>query len=172
MSGRGIIGVLALLSLLSVHGIGCGDGDGGGGGDVDTDADTDGDTDADSDSDSDTDSDTDGDEDNCVSEGGTVYYVAPDGVEGNPGTLEAPFASVQEAHDHPDLQAGDVICLRGGTYYPTDRTRFQHVGSADAYYQLGSYPGELPVIDGENIPEGDTEGGSTVTWAFTGLSRT
>jgi hypothetical protein len=162
MSGRAIIGFLALFSVASVQGIGCGDGGGSAGGD--TDADTD--TDTDSDSDTDTDTDTDADEDNCVSESGETYYVAPDGVEGNPGTIEAPFASVQEAHDHADLQPGDVICLRGGIYYPTQRTRFDLVGTADDYYVLGSYPGEIPVIDGENIPEGDIEGGSTVTWAF------
>ena len=97
-----------------------------------------------------------------------AYFVAPDGVEGNPGTIDEPFASVQEAHDNPALQPGDVICLRGGTYHPTQRTRFNKAGTANDYIVLGAYPGELPIIDGGDVPEGDTDGGSTVTWAFVG----
>jgi Pel9A-like, right handed beta helix region len=95
-----------------------------------------------------------------------AYFVAPDGVAGNPGTIDEPFATVQEAHDNPALGPGDVICLRGGTYYPTDRTRFRKAGTASDYIVIGAYPGELPVINGRDIPEGDTNGGSTVTWAF------
>jgi len=162
MSSRTITCFLALLAVASIHGIGCGDGGGGAGGDTDADSDTD----MDSDSDTDSDSDGDTDVDNCVSDDGEVYYVAPDGIAGNPGTIEAPFASVQEAHDLADLQPGDVICLRGGTYYPTQQTVLDKAGSADHYYVLASYLGELPVIDGEDVPEGDIEGGSTPTWAF------
>ena len=92
--------------------------------------------------------------------------MAPDGDDGNPGTIEAPFATVQRAHDLAALQPGDVICLRGGTYYPTQRTVFSKWGDENNYFVVRSYPGEVPVIDGENIPEGDTNHGSTETWVF------
>lgn len=104
--------------------------------------------------------------DNCRSEVGVTYYVAPDGTAGNPGSFDAPFASVQEAHDHPGLQPGDVICLRGGVYHPGGRTRFDRVGNDERHFVVASYPGELPIIDAENVPEGDTNGGSTATWTF------
>ncbi len=95
-----------------------------------------------------------------------AYYVAPNGNDGNPGTIEAPFASVKKAHDNEALQPGDVIYLRGGTYYPTSQTIFNKAGSANNYFVLSRYPGEVPVIDGINIPEGDINATSTPTWAF------
>ncbi len=95
-----------------------------------------------------------------------IYYVAPNGDDENPGTIEAPFASVKKAHDNEALKPGDEICLRGGTYYPTRQTVFNKAGSSDNYFILRSYPGEIPVIDGKNIPEGDTNFASTPTWVF------
>jgi hypothetical protein len=59
-----------------------------------------------------------------------------------------------------------VIYLRGGTYYPTTQTIFNKVGASNDYFVLRSYPGEVPVIDGKNIPEGDTDATSTPTWVF------
>jgi signal peptidase I len=95
-----------------------------------------------------------------------TYYISPSGDDGNPGTIEAPFATVKKAHDNVALQPGDVIYLRGGTYYPTQKTVFNKVGNENNYFVLSSYPGELPVIDGKNIPEGDINFASTQTWVF------
>lgn len=95
-----------------------------------------------------------------------TYYVAPNGDDGNPGTIEAPFATVKKAHDNESLQPGDVIYLRGGTYYPTSQTVFNKAGSADRFFVLSSYPNESPVINGKNIPEGDINSTSTPTWVF------
>jgi hypothetical protein len=95
-----------------------------------------------------------------------TYYVAPDGDDGYPGTIEAPFATVKKAHDNGDLKPGDVIYLRGGTYYPTQQTIFNKAGDANNYFMLSSYPGEVPVIDGQNIPEGNINSTSTPTWVF------
>ena len=94
------------------------------------------------------------------------YYVAPGGDNGNPGTIEAPFASLKKAHDNGNLQPGDVIYLRGGTYYPTQQTVFTKAGSADKYFILRSYPGEVPIINGRDISEGNINSVSTPTWAF------
>ncbi len=93
-----------------------------------------------------------------------TYYVSPEGNNDNTGSIDSPFASLQKGHDM--MQAGDTLILRGGTYYPTDRINFTKDGSADSYYVVRSFPGELPVIDGENIPDGNINHGSTTTWAF------
>jgi hypothetical protein len=45
---------------------------------------------------------------------GAEFYVAPDGKDGNPGTKEQPFATVEAARDA--AKRGDRIILRGGTY--------------------------------------------------------
>jgi len=95
-----------------------------------------------------------------------TYYVAPGGDDGHPGTIEAPFATVQKAHDNEALQPGDIIYLRGGTYYPTQQTVFSKKGNTNNYFVLSSYPGEVSVIDGKNVPEGDINAGSTPTWFF------
>lgn len=95
-----------------------------------------------------------------------TYYVSPNGDDANSGTIEAPFATIQKAHDNVSLQPGDVICLRGGTYYPTAQTVFNKVGNANNYFVLSSYQGEVSVINGRNIPEGNINSTSTATWAF------
>lgn len=46
---------------------------------------------------------------------GKAYYVAPDGDDANPGSLEQPFATIQ--HAATLLKAGDICCLRGGRYH-------------------------------------------------------
>jgi len=49
-----------------------------------------------------------------------TYYVSPSGSNSNPGTLAAPFATLQKAHDV--AVAGDTIWVRGGTYTPSAQT--------------------------------------------------
>ncbi len=92
------------------------------------------------------------------------YYVSPSGNNDNSGSIESPFATVQHAHDA--AQPGDTLILRGGTYYPTAQTIFTKDGNSDSYFVITSYPGELPAIDGENVPDGDINHGSTPTWTF------
>ncbi len=92
------------------------------------------------------------------------YYVSPAGDDSGTGTSESPFATVQKAHD--TASAGDRIILRGGTYIPDDRTRFTKTGTSDDFFHIEVYPGESVLIDGTDIPPGDTEGQSTPTWQF------
>ena len=42
------------------------------------------------------------------------YYVAPTGSDTNPGTLEQPFATLQQGARV--AMPGDTVYLRGGTY--------------------------------------------------------
>ncbi len=41
-------------------------------------------------------------------------YVAPDGNDSNPGTIDQPFESIQKAQEL--ASPGDTVFIRGGTY--------------------------------------------------------
>jgi len=94
--------------------------------------------------------------------------VSPSGSDDSTGTFKAPFLSIQKAHD--TVQAGDTIYVRGGLYKPFQQTVFKTNGNADASIVLKSYPGENPVIDAENLPDGNINQGSTSTWAFNNVN--
>jgi len=94
------------------------------------------------------------------------YFISPNGDDDNVGTIDMPFASIQKGHDM--ALPGDTIYIRGGKYFPTAQTVFSKEGKSDSYFVLMSYPGEVPIIDGKNIPEGNIERTSTPTWQFDG----
>lgn len=84
-----------------------------------------------------------------------VFYVSPKGNDGNAGTIDRPFKTWQKAVDV--VQAGDLIYLRGGTYY-TDPSKYRAVvinksGAQDKVIRLWAYPNEKPVLkcNGKNI---------------------
>jgi parallel beta-helix repeat protein len=80
---------------------------------------------------------------------GTTFYVATNGQDTNPGTLAAPFATLQ--HAAGQAQAGDTILARGGVY--TALLTPTHSGTADAGpITFASYPGETAAIDGTGLP--------------------
>jgi hypothetical protein len=83
---------------------------------------------------------------------GTVYYVAPDGDDGNPGTFDYPWQTIQHAAD--TLVAGDTVYIRAGTY--PEQVVPQHSGSADQYITYAAYLGEQVTIDGAGITLPDT----------------
>ncbi len=80
---------------------------------------------------------------------GQPYYVAPTGSDGNPGTLERPYATIQRAQ-HAVRQKPGPVWLRGGTYYLPEKLVFSAEDSgtkADpVVYQ--AYGQEQPVISG------------------------
>jgi hypothetical protein len=47
-----------------------------------------------------------------------VFYVAPDGLDINPGTLDLPFATIRRAQEF--VSAGDTVFIRGGDYHVTE----------------------------------------------------
>jgi uncharacterized repeat protein (TIGR02059 family) len=89
----------------------------------------------------------------------TIYYVAPTGNDGNPGTITQPWATWQYGFNH--IAPGDILYIRGGTYTPTvittNHSRYCAVvvdsksGTSSNSYQVFAYPGETPVLDGSNI---------------------
>ena len=49
-----------------------------------------------------------------VQAAGQTYYVATIGNDGNPGTADQPWRTIQHAAD--SVSAGDVVQVRGGIY--------------------------------------------------------
>ena len=85
------------------------------------------------------------------------YSIAGRNASGSDGDA---YNTIQKAIDVVD--PGDVVIVRGGTYYPTAITVFRRDGTSADYIELKSYPGEVPVINGQNV-----SGAGTPTWSFT-----
>lgn len=89
-----------------------------------------------------------------------VYYVATDGNDDNPGTIDKPWATWQKAV--MESLPGDTTYIRGGIYQPVDFIGYTSSigmainpndgmgvsGTADAPICYFNYPGERPVLDG------------------------
>ncbi len=74
------------------------------------------------------------------------HYVALDGDDANPGTLENPWRTLQYAAD--TAQPGDEVCVGTGTYSPEDEELiFLSAGTADQPITLTTYNGEV-IIQG------------------------
>jgi len=74
------------------------------------------------------------------------YYVSTSGNDTNPGTLSQPFKTVQKGVNV--LQPGDTLSVREGVYQEV--VSIDRSGSANSFIQILAYPGEAPVIDGNN----------------------
>ncbi|WP_255610189.1 RICIN domain-containing protein [Micromonospora sp. PLK6-60] len=84
-----------------------------------------------------------------------TLYVAPDGNDANPGTIAAPFRTVQRARDvvrtKTATMTGDIqVYLRGGRYPVSSTIEF---GAGDSGTNgnrvvYAAYPGEAPILDG------------------------
>ncbi|WP_201979913.1 right-handed parallel beta-helix repeat-containing protein [Hymenobacter rubidus] len=93
------------------------------------------------------------------------YYVAPTGNDTNPGTITAPFLTIQRAQTA--VSAGDTVWVRGGTYMMTNANISGHStaaagsyayityltksGTAGARINYWAYPGEQPVFNYANV---------------------
>lgn len=89
-------------------------------------------------------------------------YVAPDGSDDNPGTMDQPFESIQRAQT--EASAGDTVFIRGGMYKmrPDQISRVEQnlyacitfldkSGSEGKTIKYWAYPGETPVFDFSDI---------------------
>jgi hypothetical protein len=82
------------------------------------------------------------------------YYVSPQGSDRNPGTIDRPFAKIQQARDAIRLlkpsekTSGVNVYLRGGEYVQDETLVFDLCDSAPQGAQIGymAYKDELPVI--------------------------
>ena len=92
-------------------------------------------------------------------DGGTgepgALYVAPDGDDANPGTLDKPLKTVAKARDmvrtkNSAMTADMTVYLRAGTYPQTTTLTFANAdsGTGGFYVKYMAYPGERPLITG------------------------
>jgi len=89
-----------------------------------------------------------------------THYVAPTGADSNPGSIDAPWRHLQKAFE--TLTAGQVACLRTGTYEPAGsyntpsyRHTFSRAGEAGHPIVIRNYPGETAIVRGEVVVRGD-----------------
>ncbi len=82
-------------------------------------------------------------------------YVAPDGDDGNPGTIDRPLATLARARDvvrdfRKDMPKPVTVLVRGGTYYLSEPVKFgpQDSGTNLQPITYASYPGEKPTFSG------------------------
>ncbi|UUZ97700.1 right-handed parallel beta-helix repeat-containing protein [Paenibacillus sp. P25] len=79
---------------------------------------------------------------------GTNYYVSPSGSDTNPGTINAPWRTIQKAAK--TAGPGSIVNVRGGTY--KEKVVFAKSGSAVAGpIVFQSYPGETAIVDGTGL---------------------
>lgn len=93
---------------------------------------------------------------------GAVYYVATDGNDGNAGSKDKPFATLNKAN--AVVHAGDTVWVRGGVYDLHDTVFFARYKmtagilltasgeSDDNRIHYLAYPGERPIFDAANLP--------------------
>ena len=100
-----------------------------------------------------------------------TLFVAPDGDDANPGTLEKPFATIHRARDEIRRRNADApaksthVRIRGGTYALAEPIVFEPRDSAADGHRIvyGAHPGEEPVISGGRRIAG-LKRGANGTW--------
>ena len=79
---------------------------------------------------------------------GTIYYVAPNGNDSNPGTQAQPWQTIQKAAN--TAGAGSTVYVRDGIYH--EMVTINHSGNqAQGYINFENYPNESPVLDGTGL---------------------
>ena len=89
---------------------------------------------------------------------GGTYYVAPNGDDAYPGTLEKPWRTIRKAN--LTLQPGDTVWIREGVY-PEDINPVQS-GTRDAEIVYKNYTDETVVLRGHG--QGGEEAVVAVGW--------
>jgi hypothetical protein len=84
---------------------------------------------------------------------GEIYYVSPTGSDGNSGSQNDPWASVEYAARKG--KPGDTIFVRGGTYQEGEvwlRAKFGHGGAQGKLLTIKAYPNEIPIFVNNRRP--------------------
>lgn len=74
-----------------------------------------------------------------------AIFVAQDGDDSWPGTIDQPLRTIQKGADL--VTAGETVYVREGVY--TERVMIRHSGTPDSPITVAAFPGETPVIDGQ-----------------------
>lgn len=78
------------------------------------------------------------------------YYVSPQGKDTNPGTMNAPFASIQKAIEL--VKPGGTVFLMEGVYHQT--VSINKSGSLDqGYITLRNVEGQTAIMDGKGVKQ-------------------
>ena len=95
---------------------------------------------------------------------GTVYWVATDGLDTNPGTEAQPFLTIQAGIDAAN--AGDTVRIKAGTY--TAGAATVRSGTASAWIVIEGDPaGAAPVLDGAVVGGSEFSGLLELSHAYT-----
>jgi Right handed beta helix region/Pel9A-like, right handed beta helix region len=81
----------------------------------------------------------------CVSAMAATYHIAPTGSDKNPGSVEAPLASLQKAAEI--VEPGDTVVLHEGTYPLAQEIHFRKSGREGNWITFRSADGEHAVLD-------------------------
>ena len=79
-----------------------------------------------------------------------TYFVATDGSDANVGTIDEPFATI--SHAIAQVDAGDTIYVRGGTYAISQSILLSTDGDEDEPIRLLAYQDEVPILDFASNP--------------------
>ncbi len=107
-----------------------------------------------------------------------IYFIAPDGLDSNPGSINQPLASIQKGQDLAN--PGDTVYIRGGTYYLTEDdisrvynglfaciTFLDKSGTPGNTIKYWAYPGENPVFNHSAVkPDNQRNVGIYVTGSY------
>jgi hypothetical protein len=86
------------------------------------------------------------------------YYVAPNGLDANPGTEAQPWRNLQRAANAGAVAPGDTVYVRAGAY--SERVTIQVSGSAaGGFITFRNYPGETPILDATGVTPPTTDTG-------------
>jgi parallel beta-helix repeat protein len=77
---------------------------------------------------------------------GNIFFVSTNGSDNNPGTLNLPWRTLNKAASM--LEPGDIVFIRGGIYQ--EAVDFSGSGTSKTPIKILAYPGETPIIDGNN----------------------
>jgi parallel beta-helix repeat protein len=97
----------------------------------------------------------------CQGAGKRVWFVAPDGLDSNPGTRALPLASINKAAGMAD--AGDTVTILPGTYRIAGMIRPAHSGTEAAPIVFRAAHAGSVVIDAQgNVPNYDWDGAFSI----------
>ncbi|MCP4717772.1 MAG: DUF5123 domain-containing protein [Deltaproteobacteria bacterium] len=92
----------------------------------------------------------------AISPAGSLYYVATNGDDSNPGSLANPWLTIQKAAD--SVAAGSTVYVRGGVY--SEQVTIGVSGSKEGgYITFQNYDGETPILDGTSLDVPETDSG-------------
>ena len=81
---------------------------------------------------------------------GATHFVAVNGSDEGPGTVDRPWATINHAAEQAG--PGDTVVVRGGQYVLHAQVRVRNSGRSNAWITFMGYPGEDPILDAQVIP--------------------